>query len=153
MAELTIGSVAAEFTLVAENGQTVRLSDFKGKQPVVLIFYPADQTPGCTKQLCQARDDSDTYRQAGVAVFGVNPGSAESHQKFINKHSLTMPLLVDRSLEVAARYQAVFGLGPLKMVKRTVVGIDREGRIAFYKRGMPSTHEILAALAVPATTR
>ncbi len=145
MAELTIGSKAPDFSLSDQNGKPVQLSDFKGKQNVVLIFYPADQTPGCTRQLCTARDDTSDYEQAGVAVFGVNPGSADSHQRFINKHQLSMPLLVDKGLEVASRYQAVLGLGPLKIVNRTVVGIDTEGKIVFYKRGMPSTNQILSA--------
>lgn len=147
MAELNIGTPAPEFALTDQNGETVRLADFKGKQPVVLIFYPADETPGCTKQLCAARDDTSLYQQAGVAVFGVNPGSAASHEKFIKKHNLTTPLLVDKGLEVAANYQATIGFGPLKIVNRTVVGIDRDGKIAFYRRGIPATTEILAALA------
>ncbi len=150
MAELPIGSVAPDFSLPNQEGQTIRLSDFKGKQAVVLIFYPADQTPGCTIQLCSARDNSAEYEAAGIAVFGVNPGSAESHQRFIDKHDLTMPLLVDRGLQVAARYQAVMGFGLIKLVNRTVIGIDINGRIAFYKRGMPSTREILANMKAKA---
>lgn len=147
MASLDLGSAAPDFNLTDEHGNAVHLSDFKGK-PVVLIFYPADQTPGCTKQLCAARDSNQQYKDAGVAVFGVNGGSAESHQKFIEKHSLTTPLLVDKGLATASSYNAVMGLGPLKVINRTVVGIDGEGKIAFYQRGIPSTQEILSAFAV-----
>jgi peroxiredoxin Q/BCP len=68
------------------NGNRVRLADFREKSAVVLMFYPADNTPGCTKQLCTARDDYDRYVAAGVAVFGVNPGSAVSHRKFAERH-------------------------------------------------------------------
>jgi peroxiredoxin Q/BCP len=87
---------------------------------------------------------------AGVEVFGINGDSASSHERFIAKHGLSMPLLTDPGLTVAKAYDAVVGIGPLKIVNRTVVGIDRTGRIAFYKRGMPATEDILAALAAPA---
>jgi thioredoxin-dependent peroxiredoxin len=146
VAKLQVGDTAPDFSLIDEKGNSVRLSDFRGKQPIVLIFYPADETPGCTRQLCAARDSKEVYNQAGVAVFGVNPGSENSHEKFINKHNLTMPLLVDRGLETAAKYDAVMGFGPLKFVNRTVVTVDKTGKIVFYKRGIPSTQEILAPL-------
>lgn len=146
MAKIDVGAKAPDFTLIDQNGQSVKLSSFQGKSAVVLIFYPADQTPGCTKQLCSARDDDADYKKAGVAVFGVNPGSEESHQKFINKHNLTTPLLVDKGMAVATQYDAVMGFGPLKIVNRTVIGIDEAGKIVFYKRGMPGTAEILAAI-------
>jgi thioredoxin-dependent peroxiredoxin len=143
MAKLQVGEVAPDFSLSDEKGNQVRLSDFRGKQAVVLIFYPADETPGCTRQLCAARDDKEVYEKAGAAVFGVNPGKEASHEKFINKHNLTMPLLVDKGLEVATRYDAVMGFGPLKLVNRTVVTIGKDGKILFYRRGIPSTPEIL----------
>jgi peroxiredoxin Q/BCP len=143
---MKLGDAAPEFTLLASDGHTVNLADYRGKSNVVLIFYPKDQTPGCTKQLCTARDDRDTYAQAGAAVFGINGDDAASHGRFIAKHQLTMPLLVDEGLEVAKAYDAVIGIGPLKIVNRTVVCIGRDGLVAFYKRGMPDTAEILAAL-------
>lgn len=146
MASINVGDKAPDFALTDQTGKTIRLSDFRGKQPVVLIFYPGDQTPGCTKQLCSARDDTSLYQAAGVAVFGVNQGSAASHQRFIAKHDLTTPLLVDNGLQTAANYNAVMGFGLLRIINRTVVGIDANGRIAFYKRGMPGTQEILSAL-------
>ena len=86
----------------------------------------------------------------GAAVFGVNGDDAASHARFIAKFGLTMPLLTDPGLAVAKAYDAVLGLGPLKIVNRTVVGIDRAGRVAFYERGMPATAKVLAALASPA---
>ncbi len=147
MAKLQVGDTAPDFTLMNEQGQPIHLTDFRGKNSVVLIFYPGDQTPGCTKQLCAARDDTSQYQAVGAVVYGVNPGSSGSHQKFIQKHSLTTPLLVDEGLKVAALYDAVMGLGPLKIVNRTVVGIDKTGKISFYQRGMPNTTQILAAVA------
>jgi peroxiredoxin Q/BCP len=142
---LSAGDDAPDFTLPSSGGEPVTLSSFRGAANVVLIFYPKDQTPGCTKQLCTARDDRDVYERAGAVVFGVNGDDVASHQRFVAKHGLTMPLLIDAGLTVAKAYDAVMGFGPLKIVNRTVVGIDRAGRIAFYERGMPPTGKILAA--------
>jgi len=147
--KLNVGDVAPDFSLKAQDGTTVALSDFRGKQPVVLIFYPMDQTPGCTVQLCAARDDADRYSAAGIAVFGVNNGSADSHQRFIDKHALRTPLLVDAGLRTAGDYDATIGFGSLKIIHRTVVGIAPTGTVAFYQRGTPATDAILSALAAP----
>jgi peroxiredoxin len=78
-------------------------------------------------------------------VFGVNNGSAASHQGFSEKHGFSAPLLVDSGLTVARAYDAVYALGFLPLINRTVVGIGTDGKIAYYKRGTPSTDEILAA--------
>lgn len=144
---LAVGTAAPDFTLPASAGSEVTLSAFRGNSDVVLIFYPKDQTPGCTKQLCSARDDGAAFASAGAVVFGINGDSAESHARFIAKHGLTMPLLTDRGLNVARRYDAVLGIGPVSFVNRTVVGIGRDGRVAFYKRGMPATAAILASFS------
>jgi peroxiredoxin Q/BCP len=143
---LKIGQDAPDFELQDQTGATVRLADFRGNSAVVLIFYPADETPGCTKQMCAARDDYDTYQEAGIAVFGVNPANAERHQKFVAKHNLRTPLLVDDGAKVSRAYDALMPIPVLNIVNRTVVGIDRDGAIAYYKRGMPSTSEIIGAM-------
>jgi thioredoxin-dependent peroxiredoxin len=142
---LSIGDEAPDFTLRSSDGREVALSAFRERENVVLMFYPKDQTPGCTKQLCTASDDRAAFAAAGTAVFGVNGDDAASHERFIAKHALAVPLLIDPGLAVAKRYDAVMGFGPLKIVNRTVVGIDRQGRVAFYQRGMPATAAILAA--------
>ena len=147
---LRIGDEAPDFTLRSSDGRDVALTSFRGGENVVLIFYPKDQTPGCTKQLCTASDDAAAFAAAGTAVFGINGDGAASHERFIARHGLTMPLLIDPGLAIAKKYDAVMGLGPLRFVNRTVVGIDRAGRIAFYQRGMPATAAILAALLEPA---
>jgi peroxiredoxin Q/BCP len=143
---LAIGTPAPDFTLRSSGGNPVTLSSFRGRENVVLIFYPKDQTPGCTKQLCTARDDRAAFEAAGAAVFGLNGDDAASHERFIAKYGLTMPLLIDPGLATAKNYDAVMGIGPLKIVNRTVVGIDRSGKVAFYQRGAPATETILAAL-------
>lgn len=150
MAKIGVGDKAPDFALESNTGTTVSLASELAKGPVVLIFYPMDNTPGCTAQLCAARDDAPRYAAAGTSVFGVNNGGAASHERFREKHGLTAPLLVDSGLKTASAYDAVIGVGPLKIVNRTVVGISPSGTIAFYKRGTPATDEILNALTTRA---
>ncbi len=145
MAKVSVGDKAPDFTLNTEKGESVTLAGSLANGPVVLIFYPMDNTPGCTAQLCSARNDASRYADAGVSVYGVNNGGAASHARFAEKHNLQAPLLVDDGLKVATAYDAVISLGLLRFINRTVVGIARDGTIAFYKRGTPSTDEILAA--------
>ena len=126
MAKISVGDPAPDFSLQTEKGETVSLEEARKKGPVVLIFYPMDNTPGCTAQLCAVRNDAPRYAEAGVSVYGVN------------------------SLRVASAYDAITSLGLLKFINRTVVGIASDGTIAFYKRGTPSTDEILGALTAKA---
>jgi peroxiredoxin Q/BCP len=142
---LAVGDPAPDFTLTSQTGAVVSLAEARTHGNVVLIFYPKDQTPGCTAQLCAARDDQDAYDAANVQLYGINGDTAASHQRFIAKHNLTMPLLIDSGLVVAKSYDSVIGLGPITFVNRTVVGIDAEGTIVFYERGMPKAATILAA--------
>lgn len=150
---LKVGEPAPEFDLEDEHGNHVKLGDFRGTSSVVLMFYPADDTPGCTKQLCTARDDYDKYVAEGVAVFGVNPGSADAHKKFSEKHGFKTPLLLDKGARVARSYNALMPIPIVTLVNRTVVGIDRAGVVRFYERGMPSTATILAAMSQAAAAR
>jgi thioredoxin-dependent peroxiredoxin len=138
---LAVGSAAPDFSLADDSGRIVKLSDLRGKN-VVLVFYPGDDTPGCTRQLCQLRDEWQTARAGGVEVFGVNPQSARSHARFRDKHRLPFPLLVDQGRKAAKLYHAS-GL----IVKRTVYLIGPDGAIRFARRGMPAPAEVLAAIA------
>lgn len=139
---LNPGSEAPDFTLMSEKGDTVRLSDFRSKNFVVLVFYPGDQTPGCTHQLCAIRDDYSKFQEKGAVVFGVNPADQDSHQRFSQKQHYQFPLLVDTDKKVATLYGAS-GL----MIQRTVFVIDKEGKIVYAKKGMPPDSEILAAIS------
>jgi len=139
---LTVGQKAPEFSLVSSAGDTVRLSDFAGTHHVVLVFYPGDETPGCTKQLCAIRDDYSRFEAKNAKVFGVNPGSIDSHRKFAANHAFQFPLLFDEKQTVAKLY----GCAAWPMVKRTVYVIDPQGTVIFAKQGMPSNDEILAAI-------
>jgi peroxiredoxin Q/BCP len=145
---LSVGTPAPDFTLSDEKGNTITLSSFLGTQPVVLIFYPGDQTPVCTAQLCGIRDSYEDFIQAGATVFGINPGNATSHQKFSDKHNFPFPLLVDNESQTSKSYEAMlFSLGTLAVVNRTVYVINKDGIICFAERGNPPTKSIVAALA------
>jgi thioredoxin-dependent peroxiredoxin len=139
---LQVGSAAPDFTLKSSEGDTVALHDFIGKNSVVLIFYPGDETPGCTKQLCAIRDDYAQFKEKNAKVYGVNPGTIESHKKFAEHHRFQFPLLIDEHREVAKAY----GCAGWPIVKRTVYVIDKEGKIVYAKRGMPDNAEILEAI-------
>jgi len=138
---LTVGEKAPAFSLLDQSGNAVTLDEHRGKRNVVLIFYPGDKTPGCTRQLCAVRDQFELFTNSDTAVFGVNPQGAESHQRFANKHDFPFPLLVDRDKEVLSAY----GCKGVLVTKRTVYGIDKEGMIVFARRGMPSNEEVLEA--------
>jgi peroxiredoxin Q/BCP len=135
------GTVAPDFALLSDKGDTVNLSDYRGKNSVVLVFYPGDQTPGCTKQLCSIRDDYEKFTAHGAVVFGVNPADAASHAAFVKKQHYQFPLLVDENKAVAKMY-GTDGF----MIVRTVFVIDKKGVIVFAKRGMPDDSEILASI-------
>jgi peroxiredoxin Q/BCP len=134
---LPVGATAPEFSLPDESGRTVTLSALRGHD-VVLVFYPGDNTPGCTRQLCAFRDGWDDARARGVEIFGVNPWSAEKHAKFRRKFGFPFPLLVDRGQKVGALYHTR-GLA----VKRTVYRIGPDGIIRFARRGYPAPAEVL----------
>ncbi len=139
---LAVGSVAPDFSLKSQSGQTVSLSSFRGKSHVVLIFYPGNETPVCTQQLCEIRDDYSKFEGKGAVVFGINPANQKSHQKFSQKHEFQFPLLIDSKGEVASAYASKGAL----MTKRTVYVIDLEGKIIFAQRGKPPVADILAAI-------
>ena len=101
--ELEEGAVAPDFSLKDQNGQAVRLSDFKGKT-VVLYFYPKDDTPGCTKESCSFRDHDKELKARGIVVLGVSLDDAESHKKFIGKYQLNFSLLCDEDAKVSRLY-------------------------------------------------
>lgn len=121
MSRPSAGDAAPDFSLPASTGDTVTLSDLKG-QPVVLFFYPKDNTPGCTKEACAFRDLSADFKQAGVTVFGVSGDSLESHDKFVNKFDLNFPLLSDPEHTMLTAYGV---WGEKKNYGRTYMGITR----------------------------
>lgn len=146
------GEKAPNFTLADQDGNNHSLSDYKGK-PVVLYFYPKDDTPGCTKQACGFRDDFSVYREAGIPVLGVSPDSSKSHTKFINKYDLPFTLLADIDRKVIELYK-VWGLKKnfgreYEGVIRTTYLIDGDGTIVTVLENVTAadhSQEILAAI-------
>ena len=138
---LRVGDRAPSFSLRDHNGNPVTLSEFNGKKNVVLVFYPRDNTPGCTKQLCNIRDEFDLFTDNDTVILGINPQDSASHRRFVNRHGFSFPLLVDRDRKVVSAY----GCRGMLVTKRTVYGIDKKGMIVFARRGMPSSEEILEA--------
>lgn len=132
MTRLTEGDPAPDFEMPDGDGKVWKLSELRGRR-VILYFYPADDTPGCTIQACDFRDSQEDLKSAGYIVLGVSPQSAASHQKFAAKFNLNFPLLVDEGTKVAKAYGAYKDKGdwngiPLKIDRSTFV-IDEEGRI------------------------
>jgi peroxiredoxin Q/BCP len=151
---ISAGSPAPDFEMLDDTNTPRKLSDYRGKN-VVLYFYPKDDTPGCTKEACNFRDDYSSYEQAGVIVLGVSPDSVESHVKFKKKFQLQFPLLADAEHKVCDLYQV---WGPNKFmgksyegVLRTTFLIDTDGNIKrVFENVRPAEHsaELLADLGV-----
>jgi peroxiredoxin Q/BCP len=127
LAELKIGDLAPEFSLMDERGLPVSLKDYHGKNIVVLYFYPKDFTSGCTTEACSFRDDYKLYKEKGAVVIGVSLDSVESHSKFSEKYALPFTILSDKSKEVAKAY-GVLGTGGF-LTKRVTFIIDKNGKI------------------------
>jgi peroxiredoxin Q/BCP len=149
---LSEGDTAPDFELDADNGETVRLSDLRGG-PVVLYFYPRDDTSGCTKEACGFRDHLDEFLDRGYTVLGVSPDGVESHRRFRDKYELNFRLLADREHEVAEAFGA-WGLKKMygreyEGILRSTFIIDAEGAIvkAYAKvRTADHAEQILADL-------
>jgi len=147
-AEIAAGEPAPDFHLMDQNGETHTLADYRGRW-LVLYFYPKDDTPGCTKEACEFRDDHDRLASMGVALLGVSTDDLDSHQEFAEKYHLPFPLLSDANGEVAHSYGSLLQLGPIKFAKRHSFIIDPQGRIAtIYRDVNPKIHsdEVIAQL-------
>jgi thioredoxin-dependent peroxiredoxin len=144
--DMPIGSgiQAPDFSLNDENGKTHKLSDYRG-QPVVLYFYPKDDTPGCTTEACNFRDDYSAYQQAGVTILGVSPDTVKSHARFKNKYELPFTLLADADHAVCVLY-GVWGRKKMMGkeydgVFRTTFLIDPDGQIIkVFENVKPAEH-------------
>jgi len=149
---ISSGLQAPDFSLPDETGTVRKLSEYRGR-PVILYFYPKDDTPGCTTEACNFRDDYSHYTKAGVTILGVSPDTPKSHAKFKAKYGLPFTLLADAEHKICELYQ-VWGLKKALGreyygVFRTTYLIDETGKIMqVYKNVKPAEHskEILAEL-------
>lgn len=154
---LEAGAKAPDFTLPADSGKKVKLSEFRGK-PVVLYFYPKDDTPGCTKEACAFRDLQSEMQALGAVVLGISADDVDSHAKFRDKYQLNFPLLADTDHKVAEKYGAWrekvrFGKKSFGIQRSTFL-IDAEGKIRkVWKSVQVDGHDqqVLAALREIAT--
>jgi peroxiredoxin Q/BCP len=133
MSELAVGDVAPDFELEGDGGNKVSLSALKGK-PVVVYFYPKDDTPGCTKEAIAFTEQSDAFAKLGVTIIGLSPDTAAKHDKFIAKHNLAIRLGADTEKEVAEAYgvwveKSMYGKKYMGM-ERTTFLVGADGKIA-----------------------
>jgi peroxiredoxin Q/BCP len=146
------GSPAPDFALISDSGDEIRLSQFRGR-PVVLFFYPKDDTPGCTAQACGIRDAWGDFERAGAVVLGVSPDTPKKHVRFREKYRLPFTLLSDEKHVVAEAYgtwveKSMYGKTSMGMERSTFV-IDPDGNVAKIMRKVkPAEHarDVLAAL-------
>jgi len=128
-----VGEPAPEFNLPSTEGRDISLDEFKGKQSLVLYFYPRDDTPGCTAEACSFRDLRSLFHEHGAEILGVSTDSVKSHKKFQEKYGLTFPLLADQDHAIADRYgvwqQKKFMGREFMGIARTTFVIDRKGTI------------------------
>jgi thioredoxin-dependent peroxiredoxin len=152
MTKLTVGATAPRFTLPSDDGTTVSSSQLRGER-FVLYFYPADDTPGCTKEACQFNELFAAFNTANVTVYGVSPDTAESHRAFRKKYSLKFPLLSDEKKTTMAKFGAygekmlygkkvigvirsTFVIGPSGKVEHAWYGVRTEGHAARVLAGL-----------------
>jgi thioredoxin-dependent peroxiredoxin len=130
---IEIGKQAPDFEAKDQNGNTIKLSDYRGKK-VILYFYPKDQTPGCTAQACNLRDNYDTLQQEGYEVLGISTDNEKSHQRFIEKQELPFSLIADEDKKVHELYgtwveKSMYGRTYMGTARTTFI-IDEEGNVA-----------------------
>lgn len=145
MPRLDVGDAAPDFTLPSDAGEQVSLADLRGRK-VVLFFYPAAMTPGCTKEACDFRDSLEPLRAAGYEVLGISPDAPEKLARFVAKESLTYPLLSDPSHETLAAYGAWgekknYGRTYEGVIRSTVV-VDEEGNVALARYNVKATGHV-----------
>jgi peroxiredoxin Q/BCP len=132
MGGVAVGDEAPLFTLAGTGNREYSLADYRGK-PVVVVFYPGDNTPVCTKQLTSYTDDMAEFNGVGAQILAISPQSVESHEAFAAKHGFTFPLLADTDKKVAASYGT---LGPLGFPRRSVFVVDKDGVIRYAHRAV-----------------
>ena len=138
--ELAVGAQAPRFTLKDQESRAHALAAYRGRW-VVLYFYPKDDTPGCTTEACNFRDDLPALRALHVQILGISLDDSQSHARFAQKFRLPFPLLADTEGAVARAYGSLWSIGPLRLARRHTFVIDPEGRIArIYRNVKPAGH-------------
>ena len=136
---LEVGEKAPGFTATTTQRNRVKLSDFVGKKNLVLFFYPKDDSPGCTREVCYFRDTKAEFEKRNAVILGVSLDTEASHQRFQEKHSLNFPLISDNGKEISKMF-GVLRLGGLLLLKRVTFVIDRDGIIRKVIRSETNIH-------------
>jgi peroxiredoxin Q/BCP len=139
----SLGDEAPYFSLQSHQGTTVTLTEFRGKKRVILVFYPGDNTPACTQQLCSFRDRYKMFADRDIVILGINPARAESHKAFAEKNRFPFSLLVDKGGKVAAAYGCRASNGT---IIRTVYAIGKYGKVEFAERGAPAWVDVVDSI-------
>ncbi len=147
MAGVSVGDLAPDFTLPATGGRDITLSSLRGG-PVVLVFYPGDNTPVCTVQLNSYNDDLGAFDDVGARILGISPQGVDSHEVFAAEHGFSFPLLADTDKAVGSTYGV---LGPIGFYRRSVFVVDRSGIVRYAHRAVAGltyrrTDELVAAV-------
>ncbi len=143
---IKVGMDAPDFTLLGTYGDSFTLSDTRGKQRTLLIFYPRDMTPGCRKQLAETSDAREYYAALDTVCFGVNQADATSHKRFIDDQNLKIDLLIDEDFKVSELYGCMRD-GAVRMNTRTVLIIGKNGKLIYRAPGSPPVEELLDAIS------
>jgi peroxiredoxin Q/BCP len=154
MSKVSVGQTAPDFTAPDDQGRPVTLSDFRGR-PVVLFFYPKDDTSGCTTEACSFRDNLPRFDKLDAVILGIRPDSVKSHKKFKEKFDLPYPLVADEDKTIVNAYgvwaeKSMYGRKYMG-VNRTTFIVDRDGKIArIFEKVKPENHAVEVAEAVAA---
>jgi peroxiredoxin Q/BCP len=147
--QLEKGQAAPAFDLKDADGKSWRLEDLRGRK-VIVYFYPADDTPGCTVQACDFRDHQHDFATAGYVTLGISPQGEQSKRKFVGKYGLNFPLLIDEGGEVARAYGVSEDMGEYKgmklKVKRSTFVIDEEGKLSDVQYGVKAKGHVASLL-------
>jgi thioredoxin-dependent peroxiredoxin len=146
---IKVGEKAPNFTLLNQKGKEVNLyTDLLKKEckAVLLVFYPKDNTPGCTDQLCRIRDDYSQFLKAGIIVYGVNHDGAKSHQGFIEKQGYQFDILIDPDKKTIKEYGATKFFFKNITISRSVVLVGKDGLVKYTHKGQQDNQEILTLM-------
>jgi thioredoxin-dependent peroxiredoxin len=143
----SVGQIAPDFTASIQTGEMINLDELiKSGKKVLLVFYPGDKTPGCTKQLCGIRDVYKEYKELGVVVLGINHANAKSHQGFIDAYKYPFDIIVDEGKEISRSYGQIGKFFASEVIKRAVYLIGENREVLYVKQGMHSDEEVLQFL-------
>ena len=143
---LCVGEMAPNFVAFDQNGNEIDSAKILQKERLMLVFYPGDDTPGCTTQLCEIRDKWDKFKEFNVKILGVNQGKNDSHTKFISKFQFPFDIIQDDGREVSKMFGAIGKFFVSEITKRGAFVIDMDGKIIFQDWGMQNNEEIFEIL-------